>query len=209
MHYLHIVFDIDGTMTDTEKPLMISLQDTVQRFLGKHMTLEELRFAFGIPGDDTYNMLGITDKQAAAAHWQEKFQAYADQIQLFPGIREMLISLKDQGYTLGIITSKTHEEFEGGFTQFGLNDLFTLVVCADDTAGHKPDPDPMRYYLKQMNVQPHDVLYVGDTTYDMQCCHGAGVDGALACWGNPDWEQVPAEHHPISPEALLALLNRT
>lgn len=205
MRYSHIVFDIDGTMTDTFLPLMQSLSDTVHHYLGVRMEPEELRFAFGITSNDTYDRLGIEDKQGAQALWQSRFEVYGKGIQLFPGITDTLHQLHDMDCVLGIITSKSYFELMDSFTPFGLNELFLLAITADDTRQHKPHPAPMQLFLKQTGAKPNRVLYVGDSVYDMGCCHGAGVDGALACWGNPNWQTVEAEYHPQTPQDLIAI----
>ena len=79
------------------------------------------------------------------------------------------------------------------------------VICADDTAEHKPEPGPLLKYMERTGAKPSEVLYVGDTVYDMQCARGAGVDFALARWGNPDG-RVDADYDEPTPMALLEKL---
>ena len=79
------------------------------------------------------------------------------------------------------------------------------VICADDTAEHKPEPGPLLKYMERTGAKPSEVLYVGDTVYDMQCARGAGVDFALARWGNPDG-RVDADYDEPTPLALLEKL---
>ena len=59
--YKHILFDIDGTLIDTEEAILRSLQDTVREMLHKDIGKPELKFALGIPGSVTLRKLGITD----------------------------------------------------------------------------------------------------------------------------------------------------
>ena len=66
--YKHIIFDIDGTLIDTEEAILQSLQDTVHEILHKDIEKSELRFALGIPGSMTLRTLGITDTAVSYTH---------------------------------------------------------------------------------------------------------------------------------------------
>ena len=57
------------------------------------------------------------------------------------------------------------------------------MVCADDTVRHKPDSEPLLYYLEQTGCQGDELLYIGDSVYDRQCAAGAGTAFGLAGWG--------------------------
>ncbi len=61
MMYNYIIFDIDGTILDTEFAVLSSLQKLVSEELNKKYSFEELRFALGIPGEVTLSKLGITN----------------------------------------------------------------------------------------------------------------------------------------------------
>ena len=54
MKYKHIVFDIDGTLIDTEYAVLHSLQETIKELSGRKIPCSELRFALGITGTDTF-----------------------------------------------------------------------------------------------------------------------------------------------------------
>ncbi len=59
--YSHLVFDIDGTLIDTVKIHMISLERTLKKYWGADAKLPDLRFSFGIPGTATMETLGFTE----------------------------------------------------------------------------------------------------------------------------------------------------
>lgn len=205
MKYKNIVFDIDGTLIDTEQPILSSLQKVLLRYQNKMVKLEDLRFALGIPGEDTLNKLGVEDLEDALSLWDKFYQQYIPQIRPFRGIEPVLKALKAQPLGLGIITSKTKREYQGDFCQLGLTHYFDLTIYAEDTITHKPDPEPMLRYLEWAKVHPSEVLYVGDSIYDMQCAQGAGVDSALALWGCHNPQSIQAKYYLQSPRDLLAL----
>lgn len=199
MNKRHIVFDVDGTLIDTEYAVLHSLQDTLNILAGKTAPIQTLSFVLGITGEDALEQLGIREKEAFLARWNEKMEDYSHTVSVFAGIEPVLQALLDKGYGLGIVTSKTREEFQREFCRFSIHSCFQTVVCADDTHRHKPDPQPLEQYGIVAGCSREEMLYIGDSVYDRQCAQAAGVDFALAGWGaqarmDGVWHlQVPAD----------------
>ncbi len=183
--YKHIVFDVDGTLVDTESAIVYSLQETLLAVTGKEIPLVELTFALGITGEDALKRLEIDDIPAAMEIWVKNLRKYTDMVVVFQGITELLDQLSKQGYELGIITSRTKDEFGDDLERAGVLELFTTIVCADDTTEHKPTPAPLFKYMELTGADCSQILYIGDSEYDSGCAEGAGVDFALAGWGLP------------------------
>lgn len=204
MRYKHIVFDLDGTLIDTERAILPSLRDTLEELTGRHYEEQALTFALGITGADALKQLGIADIPTALSLWNEKMHRYGNSVSLFGGVVEALTKLWKQRLVLGIVTSKTREEFAHDFSKFGIGSYFQTVVCAEDTVEHKPSPAPLLKYMELSGAHREKALYVGDSIYDSQCAHAAGVDFALALWGTHD-PAIPAQHRIQMPRHLLTL----
>lgn len=200
--YRHIVFDIDGTLIDTQYAVQSALRDTVRNRTGRDMSFDELLFSFGIPGLTTLGMLGLPDPEAALVEWNEHIGEYREHITVFPGIEELLNAL--EGVSVGVVTSKNSGEYRDDFMCFPISRHIALAVCADHTEKHKPDPDPLLKYMELTGAQPGEVLYVGDSIYDQRCARSAGVDFALATWGAT--RDMDAEWKPAAPGELLAVM---
>ena len=203
MDYTHIVFDVDGTMLDTERTGLVSLQQTIRQELGLDLSLGELYPYFGIPSREAVLKLGFEDPHKAAALWEEKFQALYHLTEPFDGIEETLRALHEKGIVLGVVTSRNRDEFESDPHLARWKHFFTVTVCAEDTPAPKPAPDPMLAFLSRTGADPGKVLFVGDTYYDQQCAHAAGTSFALASWGSRNGANIPAEHYLEHPGEIL------
>lgn len=183
MKYKQIVFDIDGTLIDTEYAVIHSLQDTIAHLTGKNLTNEELIFILGITGEDALRRLNIKNIEEALSLWDNNMKKYSRTVCVFNGIHELLKALIKSGYEPGIVTSKTKKEFEHDFMVFDIASLFKTIICADDTAKHKPDPEPLLKYMELTKCSGRELLYIGDSIYDMECAKRAGTDFSFAQWG--------------------------
>lgn len=206
--YNCIIFDIDGTLLDTEIAVLSSLQKLVFEELNKNLTFDELRFALGIPGEVALNKLRIPNISDCNVKWNKYLKEYFHHVKVFHGIKDTLIKLNEIGILTGIVTSKTKEEFLNDFMPFELNNYFELVVCADDTEKHKhkPNPDPILKFIELSGSNKSNMIYIGDTKYDMDCAFGAGIDFALALWGAKSPIGIKANYILENPKQVLELI---
>lgn len=182
--YKHIVFDVDGTLIDTEFAVLHSLQDILKDVLGQKFSLKELEFTLGITGENALKQLKVTDIQKTLELWNEKLELYKDKVVVFEGIKDLLQALTKREYQLGIVTSKTRNEYKVEVTPFELDKYFDIIICADDTSNHKPNPEPLLKYIELSQVDLKEIIYIGDSVYDYECATSANIDFAFAKWGN-------------------------
>ena len=193
MKYKHIVFDIDGTLIDTEYAVINSLIKTITEITGSAPQYESLKFALGITGRNALELLKIPDIEDALKRWDRS-------------IKECLQSLLSRGYILGIVTSKTYQEYYSEFEPLGLADYFSTIVCADDTDEHKPQAAPLVAYLAKAHVSPENALYIGDSIYDIQCANNSGVDSGLVLWSNNVSNPIRADYYFKTPNDISKIL---
>ena len=205
MKYKHIVFDIDGTLIDTEYAVLHSLQETIRALSGREIPCSELKFALGVTGIDALQTPDIKDISYATALWDKNMCKYADTIKVFDGITGLLKNLLSLDYKMGIVTSKTREEFTHDFCQFGISHYFKTIICADDTQEHKPNAAPLLKYVELSKTEHRKVLYIGDSKYDSISAENAGIDFALAVWGSHN-KHIRADYFLERPADLLSFI---
>ena len=194
--YTHVVFDIDGTLVDTQYAVMNGLKDTMKVLTGRDYAMEELMFAFGIPGEATLRQLGIADTKAGILEWNVHIRKYREHVGLFEGVEALIAALAD--VNIGIVTSKAVFEYEEEPSMALVRPHVGVAICADHTDKHKPEPDPLLKYMELTGAKKEEILYIGDSKYDEMCAHAAGVDFALATWGAVN-KDLPAEWKPARP----------
>ena len=176
--YSTIIFDIDGTLINTEQAVLNSLQKLLKSNYDRDMDLTELAFVLGIPGAVSLKQLGIHDDEIDYANnsWNAFMRDYQHTIHVYEGIQQLITSLSKHSVTMGVVTSKTKKEFVDDFSPFGLHYDIHYAVCADDTELHKPNPEPLLKFLEISGAKAEESIYIGDTIYDSQCAKDAGVD---------------------------------
>ena len=205
--YKYIVFDVDGTLIDTERAIIASLKRVLKEAgVEKEFSDKDLTFVLGIPGAASLSQLGIEDIDSALVKWNRYMKDYSSYINIFPGVEAVVSQLKDRGISLGVVTSKTREELEYDFVPYGLAKHMDHMICADDTENHKPHPDPILKFIEKAQVDPAQLIYIGDTPYDCQCAREAGVKFGLALWGAQGPGNMECEYIFSKPEDIINTL---
>ena len=207
MTYRNIIFDIDGTLIDTEKTGVLSLIQTVRELLGRDMPYDEAYSYFGIPSAKVAPLMGYPGAEQFAEVWEEHFVELMHLMKAFPGVEEMLQRLSAAGCRIGCVTSRNRYEFEKDVELKPLLKYFEVEICAEDTLLHKPDPEPALEFLRRTGAEAADTIFIGDTLHDCQCAHGAGIHFLLADWRSRGMQGIPAEYRAENAmEMLKAIL---
>ena len=193
------IFYIDGTLIDSA-PMYLPTLEQVLRDYGSTPTDEQIRTAFGMTGREGLKLCGVpADKVEEVMHnWEQEAYRHFDRVLIYDGIIDTLHALREAGHKIGIVTSRNRSQYDNGFVPLGLSDLFDAAVCADEVAVPKPAPDSIFALLEQVGCAAEDTVFLGDSPYDIQCAHAAGVKSALALWGshNPELQADFRLNHP-------------
>jgi HAD superfamily hydrolase (TIGR01549 family) len=179
-----IVFDMDGTLTNTNTLIFHSFNHLAEEYLGKRLTPEEIIAYFGPPEEGAVeNMLGAEHLSEAMkkyyAFYSDRHNEFAT---LHEGMRDVLEFLKQHGVACALFTGKGRRTTEISLEKFGIADLFDVVMTGDDVAEYKPSGDGLRRIMRQLSVRPDETLMVGDAVSDIVAARDAGVPVASVLW---------------------------
>ena len=210
--YKLAVFDIDGTLIDTEKTGVESLVVTIKELLGTDIPYEEAYKYFGIPSNKVAGLLGYEDSKLFGERWEENFIALSHYIRPFPGVLEALKRIKATGIATGVVTSRNKMEFDYDDHLRTMVPYLDHKVCSEDTVHHKPHPEPLLHCISLASkalgtaISPNEVIFFGDTGHDYACAHDAGCDFALADWKGRDAGEILFRYKFSSAEEMESIL---
>jgi pyrophosphatase PpaX len=207
-----VLFDLDGTLIDSGAMIVASMRHAVTTVLGREVPEEELRAAVGGPGLIAQMRAldeGRVDELVAA--YREHNEPLHESLEACNGVEGALARLEAEGRRLGIVTAKRRITVQLAFDVLPwLEGHFEVVVGAEDTTRHKPDPEPLVFALEQLGAEPREAAYVGDSPFDVAAAKAAGCFAIAVTWGGIHDEARLAEEQPDAivhdPEELLGVL---
>ncbi|QQS37505.1 MAG: HAD family hydrolase [Ignavibacteriales bacterium] len=185
-----IIFDIDGTLTSTNELIFASFNFITNKYLGKNLTPKEIIALFG-PTEDVILKDWCGDNYNTAR--EEYYSFYRDNhhmADLYPGIKEVLESIKQKNIPISIYTGKGRDSAIITLSQLGIINYFNMIVTGDDVAEHKPSPEGINKFVVEYNLNPDDVLMIGDAVSDIKAARAAGVSIASVLWDSYSKSEV-------------------
>jgi pyrophosphatase PpaX len=198
MRFRVVLFDLDGTLIDSGPIILASMRHAAVTVLGREPDEELVRAAIGGPG------LVAQMRDLDPDRVDELVEAYRahneplhETLESFDGVLDLLPVLRAEGRRLGIVTAKRRATVEFAFQRFpSLRDDIEVLVGADDTERHKPDPDPVLEALRRLDTAAEDAAYVGDSPFDIRAAKAAGTFAVGVTWGGIHPAERLAEEHP-------------
>lgn len=179
-----VLFDFDGTVMDTNDVIYRSWQYTYNELTGRDGSDAEIFKTFGEPLVTSMEKAfpDVPAKKAVDIYRSYQYEHYEDLIELFPGIEETLIGLKDRDLKTGLVTSRLRPTTERGMKKYGLERYFDKIVTMEDCTKYKPDPEPINIALKKLDSRPGESIMIGDSMFDLRCARNAKVEYAMVGW---------------------------
>ena len=217
-----ILFDLDGTLIDTTRLILYCFNHAWQTICGQTHPPEVFISTMGIPLKDAmHRLLGATEGMQLEQIGELRTAGFVESLvreyracnasnhdrlaRPFPAIKPVMTSLRERGYAMGVVTSKSRQFAERGLRLCGLWEFVDVFVSMDDTSRHKPHPEPLLLALERLQIDPQHAVYVGDSRHDMQAGRAAGLRTVAALWGPVPRAELELENPDVlaeSPEAL-------
>jgi pyrophosphatase PpaX len=207
-----VLFDLDGTLIDSGPMIIASMKHAAQTVLGREFPDEELAAAVGGPGlVAQMRALDPARVDALVEAYREHNEPAHDGLEAFWEVVEVLPRLRAEGRRLGIVTAKRRASVQLAFDRLpGLESNFDVVIGAEDTERHKPDPDPVLEALARLGAAPADAAYIGDSPFDIRAAKAAAVYAVAVAWGGIHGAEALEQEQPDvlvhHAEELLAAL---
>lgn len=208
-----ILFDLDGTLTDSGEGIMNCAKLALNTF-GVPIPGEELmRSIVGPPLDHSLIRLGIQEKDVSEAI--RVFRARYSSVGKYentpyPGIRALLSTLQSQGHRLCVATSKPEVMALDIMDHFDLARYFTYI-CGASLDSSRSSKEAVITYLMEQCGRDQNMIMVGDTEYDVIGAKAHGIPTIGVTWGyGKEQAMVDAGAAALahSMNELLELLNR-
>lgn len=186
--YRLLVFDWDGTLVDSIGRIVESMHVAAAECGLPRVADASVRAIIGLGLPEAIAALypQLDDPQRVerfrCVYSEHYLQLESAPSPLFAGVREALLGFREQGYRLAVATGKTRVGLERVLAGHGWLDFFDVTRCADETAS-KPDPRMLHEILAHCRVSPEQALMVGDSPFDLQMAHGAGMAAVAVGYG--------------------------
>lgn len=212
-----IIFDLDGTLLDTEPDFTLLLNQLLQRHDLPGLGQAAVRSTVS-SGARALVKLGFTlhdDDPLLQSLLEEFLELYAQQIprtqsSLFEDIDMLIASLHAEGLPWGIMTNKARRFSEPLLQQFESFATCGSLVCPDDVNAGKPDPAGILRVCSELQVPAAEAIYVGDHPRDIEAARNAGMPGIAVRWGylpeGSPIERWGADHIANSARELAAYI---
>ena len=207
-----ILFDLDGTLTDSGEGIMNCATLALEHYGLPVPDRETMKEIVGPPLRDSFIKYGIPVEEVenAIAIFRGRYTTIGKyENRPYKGIVEMLAALKAQGHKLYIATSKPEPQAKDILAHFDLIKFFDLVAgaSADESRATKEE---VIEYLKSMAGEVAQPVMIGDTVYDVKgaAVHGIPAIGVSWGYGNvADMVAAGAKAIADTPEQLMELIN--
>ena len=179
-----VLFDFDGTLADSIHLIVESFHHTFAEAGLPAFPDAEVRSWIGRPLIAVFEEYFPTRGEELTDAYRTWNLAQHDAlIRRIDGMPELLDALKAAGTALGVVSSKKTDTVRQGLRAVGLDDAIDVLAGMEETARHKPDPEPLLFAAAALGVEPGDCVYVGDAGVDIRAARAAGMAAIAVTWG--------------------------
>ena len=186
-HDKAFLFDLDGTLIDTAPDMIHALKSVLDNnHTNTQISDETLRKYVSDGSIGLINLVFPNKNNEEIQCLQSQFldiyeKNLSNESRIFPHIDDLLVFLKDNHFMWGIVTNKPTRMTLQLLNCLGIYCPF--VVCGDTLRDRKPSPKPLLIASKLMNIDPINIMYVGDAKRDIDAGRLANMKTVSADYG--------------------------
>ncbi|HPO49567.1 MAG TPA: HAD hydrolase-like protein [Spirochaetota bacterium] len=202
MGYEYFIFDLDGTLINSENSICLALNKTLNYYGLDGLDFNYSKKFIGTPLKKVLEKLSLDPEEAIKIYRPIYFELMKTHQFLYDGILDVLTKLKSDK-TIILATNKGRSGADLSLEYVGLENIFHLTVTESDVENLKPSTDMFDYIKRFLSAKKQkldfdnaDFLMIGDSPVDFEFARNSNIDFALAEWGfydlsdfsgNPDY----------------------
>jgi phosphoglycolate phosphatase len=204
-----VLIDVDGTLVDSVPDLAYCVDAMMDQLALPRRGEREVRLWVGNGVERLVRraLIGKLDGEPDEALFNKAYPIYLKLYEanvstrsvLYPGVREGLAWLKQQGFKLGCVTNKAAQFTLPLLKNLAVYDDFGIVVCGDSLPEKKPHPAPLLHAAKHFGVSPQQSLMLGDSVSDVKAARAAGFNIICMSYGYNHGQDIRSAH----PDAVI------
>ncbi len=173
-----MIFDLDGTILDTQNGILATYEMLFAKYRTKAEFSEEIQAEVLGPSLQEMFVKHFPDEDPAKLY--EEYRQYNSEIFLkvnkpMDHAIEMLKELKENGYVVGVVSTKRRDTVEDNLKDFDMLQYVDAIVGAEDVQKQKPSPEGLNKILKDNRWSRDEAIYVGDSVMDIAAAKNAGL----------------------------------
>ena len=210
-----IIFDFDGTLGDTRRNIVTTMQMTIREMQLPSRTEAECAATIGLPLAGCFKAMFPDIEEEIIPRCAETYRRiFNENLQnikpeAFPGVVKTLKTLKEQGFALTIASSRSRNSLKELTHDMGIADYISYLIGADDVKEAKPKPEPVLKTLTAMHFDASETLVVGDMAVDILMGANAGTKTCGVTWGNGTREELKEAGADFIIDRMEELIERT
>jgi len=210
-----IIFDFDGTLGDTRRNIVTTMQMTIAELHLPNRSEEECAATIGLPLAGCFRTLFPDIQDELIPRCAETYRRFFNENlktihpEAFPAVVETLSILHQKGFVLTIASSRSRNSLMELTRNMGIANYISFILGADDVKEAKPNPEPVLKTLAEMSFDAAETLVVGDMAVDIQMGANAGAKTCGVTYGNGtkrELEEAGADYIINSIDELIGIM---
>ena len=187
-----LLFDLDGTLIDTNELILQSFLHTFGKYFPDRQYSREDILPFNGPTlHESFSSVNPDRAEEMIAEYRKfNHEKHDELVEEYEGVYETVERLHEQGYKLAIVTTKIRKTALMGLKLTGLDQFFDVVIGLDDVTKAKPDPEPLEKALAALGASKETAMMIGDSHYDVQAGKNLGIPTAIVGWSIKGEENI-------------------
>ena len=197
LRYKLFIFDIDGTLTSTNRLIFDSFNHIYDKYFGKTLSPKEVIALFGPTEEEIIHELFGANAEEAIVEYFNYYEKNHGIAALHEGIAPLLEFLEINGAHIAAFTGKGRRSAEITLKELGIFGRIGILISGDDVTTKKPSGEGIFKILHHFNISPDEAIMIGDSTADIKAAREAGVAVASVLWDCYSIDAVKGMNHEM------------